>query len=315
MNKGKQIKDNVVSLDAIVISPAQPTEEPDKSIERLHKQPRSYLKTASQLVARTMDEPTLFSLPAVSPASGDNPIRQAISRNTAVLGNYLFKLYQQSGEEKLVIDNLSILSNHIGQSNYEVKIYLMYLGGYVYPIVDKDQDGGITLSMELLFDINFKYNSETALKYNQEEYRDLEIGTKYMRFIKNEPVERVTVKPNKRFINGLKGGGLGNVLVNDKFIMLTLDISDMAYKLLTYSASNKPQQTISEDKLIDHLGLKKQLKTQGRPRLRATILKGFEELKEKGHIKNYFFNEKDNNKYIFSYSTEYVRHQDNKKKP
>lgn len=28
MNKGKQIKDNVVSLDAIVISPAQPTEEP-----------------------------------------------------------------------------------------------------------------------------------------------------------------------------------------------------------------------------------------------------------------------------------------------
>lgn len=291
-----------------------PLSKKPEAVERLHKQPRSYLKTISKTVGKTMDEPTLFSLPETyTPGSGDNLIRQAISRNTAILGNYLLELYQQSGKDELVIDNLSILSNYIGQTNHEIKLYLTYLGGYAYPIVDKDPDGGITLSTELLFNIKFKYNSETAQKYNQGEYRDLEIGTRYVRFIKNEPVERITIKPNERFIKALKGDGLGNVLVvSDKFIRIALSLTDIAYKILCYTASNRPHQKITEDKLIDKLGLEKQLRAQGRPRIRATLLKGFEELKERGHIIDYSFYE-NTSMYIFTYSDTYVRHSDNKK--
>ena len=76
-----------------------------------------------------------------------------------------------------------------------------------------------------------------------------------------------------RFIKALEGKGLGNVLVvNDKFIKLALSLTDIAYKIFTYSASNKPSQKIAENNLVKHLGLEKQIKTQGRPRVRATIL-------------------------------------------
>lgn len=280
----------------------------DREVEKLHKQPRSYLKTTAKLVGKATDEIGFFSLPPVRIEPGVNLVREVISRNTAILGNYLLQLWQQGGEEELVIQNLSPISEMMNNKNNEVKIYLLYLGGYTYPIIKKDADGGLTLTTEQLFKIQFKYNKAVADRYKNTSYS--EVGTSLVTFIRDEPVERIIIKPNPLFIKALEGRGLGNVLVvNDKFVKLALSLTDIAYKILSYTSSNKPYQKIAENNLVKHLGLDKQLKTQGRPRIRATILKGLQELQDKEHIKSYKFDEA-TGMYLFTYSDKYIRHKE-----
>jgi len=74
----------------------------------------------------------------------------------------------------------------------------------------------------------------------------------------------------------------------------------------------RPSINIAEVNLIKHLGLDKQIKTQGKPRVRATILKGLQELQDKEHIKSYSYEEA-TGMYSFSYSNKYVRHSESKK--
>lgn len=285
---------------------ALPTETKEP-VDRLHKQPRNYLKTTAKLVGRATDEATLFTLPEVKPDDGGNFLRDVISRNTAILGNYLLQLWQQGGGGDLVIDNLSPIAKMMGNTNYEIKIYLLYLGGYVYPIIDKDETG-LTLTTEQLFKIQFRYSSTVAEKYKAETYT--EIGGGLTKFIKDEPIDSITIKPSQLFIKALEGKGLGNVLVvNDKFVKMALSLSDIAYKIFTYSASNKPYQKIAESNLVKHLGLDRQIKKQGKPRVRATILKGLKELKDKEHIKDYSYNEA-TGMYVFTYSDRYIRHKE-----
>jgi hypothetical protein len=292
----------------VTITVFRPEQEAPK--EKLHKQPRGFLKTMARAVGRATDEVTLFSVPQIVPGSGGSFLREVISRNTAILGNYLLQLWQQNGGGELIIDNLSPIAQMMGNSNYEIKIYLLYLGGYTYPIVDKDE-AGLTLTTEQLFKIRFRYGASVANKYPDKNYT--EIGAGLTKFIKDEPIESIEITPSPLFIKAIEGQGLGNVLVvNDKFIKLALSLTDIAYKIFTYSASNKPRQKIAEDNLIKHLGLDKQIKTQGKPRVRATILKGFQELKDKEHIKSYSYEEA-TGLYIFTYSDKYVRHQELKK--
>jgi hypothetical protein len=287
-----------------------PKQEAGVEVEKLHKQPRGYLKTTAKLVGKATNEATLFTLPEIAPTEGGNFLREVISRNTAILGNYLLQLWQQNGGSKLVIDNLSPIAEIMGNSNYEIKIYLLYLGGYVYPIIDKDKDG-LTLTTEQLFKIQFRYSSKVAEKYKAGEYT--EIGSGLTKFIKDEPIDSITIEPSPLFVKALEGKGLGNVLVvNDKFVKIALSLTDIAYKIFTYSASNRPSQKIAEDNLVKHLGLEKQIKTQGRPRVRATILKGLQELQDKEHIKSYSYEEA-TGMYLFTYSEKYVRHQELKK--
>jgi hypothetical protein len=279
-------------------------------VEKLHKQPRGYLKTTAKLVGKATDEKTLFSLPEVIPESGGNFLREVISRNTAILGNYLLQLWQQNGEGTLVINNLSPIAEIMGNSNYEIKIYLLYLGGYVYPIIDKDEEG-LTITTEQLFKVKFRYDNKVKDKYAGRKFT--EIGSGLTKFIKDENFSSIEITPSSLFIKALEGKGLGNVLVvNDKFVKLALSLTDIAYKIFTYSASNKPNQKIAEDNLVKHLGLEKQIKTQGKPRVRATILKGLQELQDKEHIKSYSYEEA-KGMYLFTYSDKYVRHQELKK--
>ena len=294
----------------VIFSPVKKA-EPGAEIDKLHKQPRSYLKTVGKLVGNTTDKPTLFTVPEVKDESGGNFLREVISRNTAILGNYLLQLWQQnSGGEELVISNLSPIAEMMNNSNYEIKIYLLYLGGYVYPIIDKDKDG-LTLTTEQLFKIKFRYSSKVADKYKAGNFT--EIGSGLTKFIKDEPIDSIEITPSPLFIKALEGKGLGNVLVvNDKFVKIALSLTDIAYKIFTYSASNKPSQKIAEDNLVKHLGLEKQIKTQGRPRVRATILKGLQELQDKEHIKSYSY-EDATGMFLFTYSDKYVRHQELKK--
>ena len=117
-NKRKNIEEGLLpGLDSgggysptKVIQPV--VEEGDK----LHKQPRGYLKTTAKLVSKATDEKTLFTLPEVRVDSGGNFLREVISRNTAILGNYLLQLWQQNGGEKLVINNLSPIAEIMGNT-------------------------------------------------------------------------------------------------------------------------------------------------------------------------------------------------------
>jgi len=238
-------------------------------------------------------------------------------KNTAALALYLIQRYQDNENEVLEITNLKEIANIMNCNNYRLKLYLLYLGGYLYPIVDRDEKTReLVLSNEQLFRVEFRYSGKVADKYevSGELIQGAErTGTALMSFIKDEPVDRVIITPNQRFIKALSGAGLGNILtVNDRFVGLILELTDIATKILTYSSSNKPSQRIREDSLIKHLGLNKQLKTQGRPRVRATILKGLQELKDKGHINSYSHDEATGT-YTYAYSDKYVRYKPSKK--
>lgn len=262
------------------------TKEPEVTF----RQSRSYLKTTAKLVGKdTSTEPTLFSLPTVitTPEEGGNFIRDVISKNTSILGQIILNLWQLNKNEKeeLEITNISELGKFIGVSNFEIKMYLLYLGGYTYPLISSGVDK-IDLSMEQLFKVTFTYlKKDLKNKYSVGQLE--RVGNSVTSFIKNEKPTVITIKPNIKFIDDIAGKGLGNIRVTEKYIKLALGLTDIAYKLLNYTSSNKSPLTISEDRLIIWLGLEKQIKKQGKPRIRETILKGLKELRDKEHIKEF----------------------------
>jgi hypothetical protein len=288
--------------------------------EQLHKQPRNLLKTVAQRISNTTDEPTLFTLPQkVEPGGGAiGELKEEISKNTGALAFYLIQKYQENNSKPLEITNLNAIAEVMNCNNYRLKLFLLYLGGYVYPIVDMDESTKeLVLTNEQLFKIEFRYSKQIAEKYsvnNRGEIQGVErIGNNILSFIKDEPLDRVIITPSQRFIKALEGKGLGNILtVNNKFVGLILELTDIATKILSYSSSNKPTWKIAEDNLVKHLGLTKQIKKQGKPRVRATILKGLQELQDKGHIKSYSY-EEPTGMYSYTYSDKYVRYKEGKR--
>jgi hypothetical protein len=293
----------------------------EDTVDKLHKQPRSLLKTVGQSISNTTDSPTLFTIPEKAETGGAiEELKEEISKNTGALAFYLIQKYQENNSKPLEITNLNAIAEVMKCNNYRLKLYLLYLGGYVYPIIDKDdRTKELVLTNEQLFKIEFRYNQKTADKYavnNKGEILGVErIGNNLLSFIKDEPLNRVVITPSQIFIKALEGKGLGNILtVNNKFVGLILELTDIATKILCYSSSNQPTHRIKEDNLIKHLGLTKQVKTQGRPRVRATILKGLQELQDKEHIKNYSYKE-DTAMYSYTYSDKYVKFKESKKTP
>jgi hypothetical protein len=317
------LPDEASTLGGIPTGKQEPVYTPantSKSTEevRLHKQPRSLLKTVSQRIGNTTKEPDLFSLPieGVYRELALSSVKEDISKNTGALALYLIQKYQEqkyqeTGSNYLEITNLKAIADVIGCTNHRLKLYLLHLGGYIYPIIDKDENTKeLVVANEQLFRIEFRYSEEVASRYTINNKGEGRIGTGLTSFIKDEPIDRVIVYPNERFIKALEGKGLGNILTaSDKFVGLILELTDIATKILTYSSSNRPSQKIGEDNLVFHLGLLRQVKTQGKPRVRATILKGLQELKDKGHITSYSFNEA-KQMYSYTYSDKYIRHKE-----
>lgn len=281
----------------------------------LHKQPRNLLKTLARAIGNSGDELTLFSMPQT-----EGGIKEEISKNTGALAFYLIQLYQQNNSKPLEITRgkLSPISRVMNCNNYRLKIYLLFLGGYVYPIVDRDENTGeLVITNGQLFDIEFRYNKKVGDKYlasNSGVIQGVErIGTDLLTIIKNEELDKVVITPNSRFIKALEGKGLGNILTaNDKFVGLILELSDIATKILTYSSSNKAIHKIGEDNLVNKLGLNRQVKKQGMPRVRGTILKGLQELKDKGHLRSYSFDEA-TRMYSFNSTNKFVKFNEGKK--
>jgi hypothetical protein len=287
-------------------------------IDRLHKQHRALLKTVAKNISKSSEEPSLFHLPQNFDKGALGGYKEEISKNTGALAFYLMQLYQQNGNKTLEIDNLSPLAEVLKCNNYRLKLYLLYLGGYVYPIVDVDENTReLVLTNEQLFKIQFHYRPEIAKKYDVGRGGVIlgvdRIGSDFLTFIKNEEVTKVVITPSERLTKGLQGKGLGNILtVNDKFVSLILELSDIATKLLSYSSSNRPEQKIKEDRLIEHLNLAKQVKKQGKPRIRETIFKGLKELQDKKHIISYEY-DPGREMFSFTYSDKFVKYKETKR--
>jgi hypothetical protein len=293
---------------AVSLEPKKP--EPDKKPdekERLHRQPRAMLKTLARTVGKNMQEPSLFSLQGLEEETGEIGFkeRQVISKNTAVLAKYIVKQLQATKGETLTIENLSPLAEALGQSNYEIKIYLLNLGGFTYPIADIDEDNNLVLTVEQLFHVSFMYSPEDGEEFKKGAVKAIRGGG--LIILKDRPFKQITVTPNRKFLQGLQGKGLGNVLVNDGFLSLGLELTDTAYKILTYSASNRPKQKIGLEKFIIKIGLERQAKTQGRPRILSTILAALQELQDKGHITSFSY-DPEAKLFSFAYSNRYVKH-------
>lgn len=287
-------------------------EELEETIQSktLIKQSRAQQKSIAQTIHYVKEKPTLFTLPTEDIIATEE--RLAMSGKAGALAFYLIELYQlrdDKNKEEIVITNITPIAEKFNTNNFTIKVLLHALGGYAYPFQDKAENGGMRLSSQLLFDISFEYSPDLNNKWDSL----VKYGNAHSHFILNETAERIIVKPNTRILNGLKGLGLGNVLtVRDAYTDLLIRLSDIGKKLLLYSSSNEPNWKINENSLIRDLGLNEQLKQQGRPRIRQSILNGLEELKQEGHFIKYSFKEL-TGLYEWSYSNKYVNFKKSKK--
>jgi len=289
----------------------------------LHRQARGYLKTTARLVGKETEQVSLFTLPAYN--DNINPFKQILSKNTAITGQLLLALWQKNKDDKEIykINNLSEIARLLQTTPQELKLYLICLGGYQYPITHFDKEKRIlSIHHDKLFYIKFNIRlkeNETESSFNA----DNKIGTDYLSFIKERDIESVDVMPSPSMIQDLQGKGLGNVLVDDYFVAFSLGLSDMAYKLFAFSSSNKPTFKIGFKKLITrkYLNLEKQVfgvynkqgkrlsAGQGKARVLDSITKGLKELKEAGHLVSWKYSD-DTDYFEWRYSNKIIKHKE-----
>jgi len=291
--------------------------------EKLHKQPRGLLKTTASNVGRDNDSLSLFSLQTYDEAL--QPIRETLSKNTAITGHYLMALWQKNRDDEGIykIKNLSEVARPLNVTPQELKNYLIYLSGYIYPVTTREklESGKTKLSItnDLLFKVRWNFifkDGEDERLYNN----DKRVGTRLSNYIKDLPVESVEITPNKSFIEDLEGKGLGNILVSDEVVAFSLDLSDMAYKLFCLNGSDVPTFKIGLKKLSSkkYLNLEKLLygvydkgkrirAGKGKPYVVEKIKSGLEELKGKGHIDCWNYEEKDES-FSWSYTNKIYKH-------
>ena len=314
----KEIKD----LAKPIIAPTNPERyypTKDKPAPPLHRQARGYLKTAGAIVGRDMEQ-TLFTLPTYE--KDINPYKYNFSKMTGLTGNLLIMLWQKNKDENDIytIKNLTAMAETLGATPQELKLYLVYLGGYQYPIhkpyVKPNGKKGISIYSDKLFYIKFNILYQDG--ENEKNFtNDDRIGTNYVSFIKGRDIDSVEIMPSKsiqedlRQYNKGQSTGLGNVLVDDAFVAFGLDLSDLAYKIFCYSGSNKPSFKIGFDKLITkiNLNLEKQVKAQGKPRVLNKIREALKELLDKGHLAKWDYYEAGDT-FSWTYSNKIIKHKE-----
>ena len=296
----------------------------DKKYEKLHRQARGYLKTTASQVGKDTDNPkTLFEIPYFDTAI--NPYKEVLSRMTAIAGNLLMALWQANKDDNnfYKITNLSKIAKQLRVEPKELKLYLIYLGGYQRPItklnIIKEQGKKDKRILSIYHDKIFYIRFNIRLRDNEKDgdfNNDARVGTNYLNFIKDRDIESVEVMPSLTLQEELKGSGLGNVLVDDNFVAFSLGLNDLAYKLFCFSGSNKPTFKITFGKLIDkkYLNLDKQLKAQGKPRVLKAITDGLTQLKDKGHLIKWLYNEP-TDLFSWTYSNAVIKHKLLLKKP
>lgn len=260
--------------------------------EKSHKQPRGYLRTCAALVGKDTKQPIPFNSCLKKKYTELPKKKEAISKMTAITGNYLFQLWQRKKNHEgwLTIKNLTSVADVLGITTQRLKLYLVCLSGYEYSTIILEEISKnrrrLSITLEKLCDIEFIFN--LTIDEIEETGDDLKIGTRYQCFIKSKYVTSVEFKPICMTVEQFESNGLGNILVSDSFVPFCLGLSDMAYRLLCYTGSNKPTgYKISFSKIVKpiHLNLEKQLKQQGKTRILRRIENGFKELNNNKHIK------------------------------
>ena len=302
-----------------------------KPTPQLHKQARGYLKTTASLVGRdTSEQKSLFEIPYFDTAI--NPYKEVLTKMTAITGNLLLALWQANKDDNNIykITNLSEIARQLNIRPEELKLYLIYLGGYQRPItklnIIKEQGKKDKRILSIYHDKIFFINFNIRLKDNEKDEdfnNDARVGTNYLNFIKDRDIESVEVMPAVSLQRELEGQGLGNVLVDDNFVAFSLGLSDLAYKIFCFSSSNKPKFKITFQKLIDkkYLNLKGQVygeynkagkrtkKGQGRARVLQRIKDALAELKTKKHLTKWSYNEQ-TDFFCWTYSDEVIKHKE-----
>jgi len=298
------------------------SETKDKK-QPIHRQSRSFLKTAARDVGKETKQVSLFKTPIYD--NNVDPYKQTLSKNTAITGQLLIRLWQKNKDHNGVytIKNLSQIAKILGITPQDLKIYLIYLGGYQYPVTTFNKEKRIlsTYSDKLFY---IKFNCR--LKDNETEdsiTNDYRTGTPYSSFIKDRDIESIDIMPSKSIMDSLQGKELGNILVSDNFVAFSLGLSDMAYKLFCFSGSNKPTFKIGFNKLIAERGLnlekqvfgtynkqgKRVSAGQGKKRVLDTFISGLIELKEKGHLTEWGYNEV-TDQFSWTYTNQIIKHKE-----
>ncbi len=289
-----------------------------KTPQQLHKQARGYLKTTASLVGKDTTQKSLFDIPHFDTTI--NPYKEVLTKMTAITGNLLLALWQANKDDGNIftITNLSEIARQLRVEPKELKLYLIYLGGYQRPItklnIIKEQGKKDKRILSIYHDKIFYIKFNIRLKDNEQENdfnNDARVGTGYLNFIKDRDIESVEVMPSLSLQEELQGSGLGNVLVDDNFVAFSLGLSDLAYKLFCFSGSNKPTFKITFSKLIGkkYLNLEEQLKKQGKPRILQTIKKALTELQTKSHLKKWDCN-KQTELFSWTYTDAVIKHKE-----
>lgn len=275
---------------------------PGTAEEKVYKAPRGYARTVAQIVKREREQPSLFNASGL--LSLEETHRTAITRNAAALGTYLFQLLK-SEEETITVRNLTALAEKFNTTNSEIKLYLLALGGFTYPIVGLE-NGGFSISVEQLFKIKIVYSKKIRERYESGELT--QAGTNLLPILINEAPSEIQITPNRMFLEGLTGKGQGYTLLKqNKYTKLSLQLTDLGYKLQEYSSTQPRSHKIKEPGLINALSLAAQVKQQGAPRIRATIHEALEQLKTHGYLTEYSY-DKETSLYKWIVSGEYIQH-------
>lgn len=302
-----------------------------KATPTLHKQARGYLKTTARLVGRdTSEQKSLFEIPHFDTAI--NPYKEVLTKMTAITGNLLLALWQANKDDSNLykISNLSDIARQLKVSTQELKLYLIYLGGYQRPItklnIIKEQGKKDKRILSIYHDKIFYIKFNIRLKDNEKDgdfNNDARVGTSYLNFIKDRDIESVEVMPSLNLQEELAGSGLGNVLVDDSFVAFSLGLSDLAYKLFCFSGSNKPTFKITFNKLISekYLNLEQQVKGTfnkagkrikkgaGQARILERIKDALTELKNEKHLTKWSYNEQ-TDFFCWTYTDEVIKHKE-----
>lgn len=324
-------KDDTAAVQQILSSPiisnAIDVLFKELATDKDHKQSRSLSRTIARTVGNDTKQRTLWDVPLEGIklelekqiAESPNGIltKEVMSKKTALLAQTLVKYYGtlpkiEEGTEKgyVTIEDMNQLAEDIGTDSKRLKYFLLYLGGYQYTHVAHFDDA-IGFKITKLFDIWLMYDKSRAAKI--EIMKDTNTIDETINIIRNERIKCIRIKPTQEFIRDLQGKGLGYFRTSDKFLAACNDMTEMAYKLFNFSASQKPKYSISEEKLYEHLNLKDQVKKQGSPYIRGKIKGAIEELQTKGHFKNYTIDERpDGYKYSWTYTDVFVKYADDK---
>ena len=143
---------------------------------KLHKQPRGLLKTTASNVARDTQSLSLFNAPNYDDAL--QPIRETISKNTGIMAQYLMLKWQRlkNDEGVYTINNLSEVARELNFEQREIKNYLVYLGGFIYPVISKGNYQTVNMEYQYLIALCLALNG--TLYYQRGKKKRITTGTR-----------------------------------------------------------------------------------------------------------------------------------------